>query len=135
MFERAQRTIAMAMLSGYLLVVTAAPEIHRRCSDHAPGSRAFDIRVGAPWEPSELSGRTPEGDIAPSRPIVADGNLRHNEGECSVCQMLAQKYVTVVGPGTVLWAEVAHHAPVAEPRTAVGKPLLPWHIRAPPRIA
>lgn len=137
MFERAQRTITIAVLAGYLLMVTVAPEFHRCHSNHAGSSRAPGSEACAHCHTlrGEFSGRTLEPGIAPSRAIVAGAASEHREGDCFVCQMLAQKYVASGGAGHDLWAEVAHEAPVAESHAAAKTIPLPWHIRAPPSVA
>lgn len=137
MFERTQRTITIAILAGYLLMVTVAPEFHRCHSNHAGPSRAPGSGACAHCHTlrGEFSGRTLEAGIAPSRAIVAGAASEHREGDCFVCQMLAQKYVASGGAGQVLWAEVAHEPPVAETRAVAKTISLPWHIRAPPSVA
>jgi len=137
MFERLQRTITIAVLAGYLLMVTAGPQVHRCQLDHASSSQAPASEACAHCHTlrGESSGRTLEAGIASSCAIVAGAASEHREGDCFVCQMLAQKYVASGGAGHVLWAEVAHVAPVAETRAAAKTLLLPWHIRAPPSVA
>ena len=52
-----------------------------------------------------------------------------SEGDCLICQILAQKYLASGGAGHVFWAELVHEAPVAKPRRRLS---FSWHIRAPP---
>ena len=121
MFERVQRTITIAVLAGYLLMVTAGPQVHRCQLDHASSSRAPASEACAHCHTlrGESSGRTLEAGIASSCAIVAGAASEHREGDCFVCQMLAQKYVAGRrARPAILWAEVAHVAPVAETRAA-----------------
>jgi len=131
MFERTQRTIAMAALAGYLLTVTAALPLHR-CD--APRTGSASLAVTACTHCHEACGTTtPAGHVTT---ICADAaEATHGKGDCFVCHLLAQKCIPLPGLSSVGRGEIISEMPVAKPRPAARTPSFAWPIRAPPSVA
>jgi len=137
MFARVQRTIAIGLLAGYLLMVTAAPQVHRCYWAHARPSPACGGEACGYCQSDRGEGRTraAETGIESSPAVVADAAAEHHAADCLICQMLAQKHFAGGGPRPLCQTEVVLEAPVGEPRTVAGTLPRPWHIRAPPSVA
>ncbi len=137
MSERAQRTITVATLAGYLLTVTAALQVHRCQAHRASAERISESHVcGLCHASSHAPERSaPEGDVSAGLGIVPDAQSDAPEGDCFICQMLAQKHLLGSRPSTLGWADDVREPFAGEPRAEASTLPCPWHIRAPPRVA
>jgi len=137
MFARVQRTIAIGLLTGYLLMVTAAPQVHRCYWAQARSSPTCGGEACGHCHTDRGEPRTgaTEAGIEPDLAIAADAAAEHDETDCLICQMLAQKHFAGGGPRPLCRVEVILEASVGEPRAAAGTLPRPWHIRAPPGVA
>jgi hypothetical protein len=137
MFQRVQQTIAIAVLAGYLLTVTGAAPLHRCRTDLAGSARLPE--TGACMHCHASGGacvaRASAGEMTATWAEAADAESSHCEADCFVCQVLAQKCLPIVGPGTIGRGEVTRETLVAKPRPAAGTLIFSWHSRAPPLAA
>ncbi|NLF67594.1 MAG: hypothetical protein GX575_00920 [Candidatus Anammoximicrobium sp.] len=137
MFAQTRRTIAIGLLAGYLLMVTAAPQVHRCYWAHVRPSPACGGEACGHCQTDCGEARTQAREVGiESIPaVVADAVAEHDEARCLICQMLAQKHMADDGLRLLYRVEVVREAPVGEPRAAAGTLPRPWHIRAPPAVA
>ncbi len=131
MFERTQRTIAMAALAGYLLTVTTALPLHR-CEAPRTGSASCAVTVCTHCH--QPCGTTTTAGHATAIGVDA-ADATHSKGDCFVCHLLAQKCLPLPGLSSVGRGEIISEIPVANPRPAARTPSYSWPIRAPPSVA
>ena len=124
--------IKMAVLAGYLITVTAALPLHHcdiyrsdaiwaaggggcaHCVEACPARFASDERASIQLD------------------VVREG---HRADDCSVCQVLSQKSLSIIVAAAIGWDEIVSEIPSAEPNPPTLSLRFSRPIRAPPRVA
>jgi ferredoxin len=124
--------IKMAVLAGYLITVTAALPLHH-CDIYRSDGMGAAADVGCAHCVEACPAGLASGERASIQlDVVREG---HRADDCSVCQVLSQKSLSVIVAAGIGWDEIVSEIPSAEPDSPALSLRFSRPIRAPPGVA